>query len=77
MIQTLIKSDILTKYYRRKNNYSGHEYFLVDIIETLPFGKCKVNLFYHDMGYPYFWSNYIGTTIVEEINLKTIENECK
>lgn len=57
----------LTKFFRKKN-YRG--YFLVDIIEQLSFGKVKVNLFYDDKHFPYYWANYIGTTIVE---LKDIE----
>lgn len=57
----------LTKFFRKKN-YRGH--FLVDVIEQLPFGKVKVNLFYNDTYFPYYWVNYIGTTVVE---LKDIE----
>ena len=57
----------LTKFFRKKN-YRG--YFLVDVIEQLPFGKVKVNLFYDDKYFPYYWVNYIGTTVVE---LKDIE----
>lgn len=57
----------LTKFFRRKN-YRG--YFLVDIIEQLPFGKVKVNLFYDDKHFPYYWVNYIGSTVVELKDIK-------
>lgn len=66
----LIEVNKLTKYYRRKNLYINHKHFLVDIIQELPFGKIKVNLFYNDKYFPYCYANYIGTTIIEKKDLK-------
>lgn len=53
----------LTKYYRKKQ-YNGD--LLVDIVEEFPFGKVKVNLFLDDRFFPYYWVNYVGTTIVDK-----------
>jgi hypothetical protein len=58
-------SRITSKYCRRKNNYVGSSHLFLNVVENLPFGKVKIDLFLLDKYFPCHRVNYIGTDIVD------------
>lgn len=63
-----VDSKILSKTAREK--YSP--YTMVSIVETLPYNKVKVDTYYFDIPCAYVPVNYIGTDIIEQDKIKTL-----
>lgn len=64
-MKVIEENKLSSKYCRRKNNYVGTSHFFLKVIEELPFGKSKVDLFFLDKHFPLHRVNWIGTDIVE------------